>query len=409
MKTSACETDWVGRLLAPEAGVREKLFETAPALAPPQLVGERHGVPMVVGEFWTAKQRAAHSLHEISYRACFKPQLPAYFIQRFTAPGGRVLDPFMGRGTTLLEAAFHGRVPMGNDANPLSRWLLEPRLSPPTLQQIAARLEVLPLKPAPLEREDLLVFYHPDTLSEIETLRRHFLTSMPLAPIDAWIRMVATNRLTGHSPGFFSVYTMPPNQAVSIKSQIRINARRNQIPTYRDTRRLILKKSKQLLADGAPPPLKKRPTLLTGSADQLIGLTDGCVDLVVTSPPFLNVVQYDVDNWLRSWFCGVDADSVGLWMPKKLEVWLGLMRETFRELHRVVRPGGAVAFEVGEVCKGSIPLDEPLLFTAREAGLVPEVVMIHDQEFTKTSHCWGIDNNAGGTNTHRILLLRRPD
>ena len=41
--------------------------------------------------------------------------------------------------------------------------------------------------------------------------------------IDRWIRMVATNRLTGHSPGFFSVYTLPPNQAASQNSQIKIN------------------------------------------------------------------------------------------------------------------------------------------------------------------------------------------
>jgi DNA methylase len=66
--------------------------------------GTRVEVPTYVNEFWTSKQRAAHSLHEISYRACFKPQLPRFFIQRLTAPGDRVYDPFMGRGTTLLEA-----------------------------------------------------------------------------------------------------------------------------------------------------------------------------------------------------------------------------------------------------------------------------------------------------------------
>ena len=47
-------------------------------------------VPVYVNEFWTAKQRAAHSLHEISYRACFKPQLPRFFIERLTQPVGAV-------------------------------------------------------------------------------------------------------------------------------------------------------------------------------------------------------------------------------------------------------------------------------------------------------------------------------
>lgn len=78
------------------------------------------GIPYLVNAFWTAGQRQGHSLHEISYRACFKPQLPGFFIDRLTAPGEAVLDPFMGRGTTPLQAALSGRRPLGNDINPLS-------------------------------------------------------------------------------------------------------------------------------------------------------------------------------------------------------------------------------------------------------------------------------------------------
>ena len=81
-------------------------------------------------EFWTSKQRQGSKIHEISYRACFKPQLPAYFIERFTNYGDVVYDPFMGRGTTPIEATLRGRIPYGNDINPLSRVLTEPRISP---------------------------------------------------------------------------------------------------------------------------------------------------------------------------------------------------------------------------------------------------------------------------------------
>src|SRR5262245_28035716 len=88
-------------------------------------------VPVYINEFWTARQRQAHSLHEVSYRACFKPQLPRFFIERLSEPGDPVHDPFMGRGTTPLEAALLGRVPLGNDVNPLSEVLLRPRLHPP--------------------------------------------------------------------------------------------------------------------------------------------------------------------------------------------------------------------------------------------------------------------------------------
>src|SRR5919205_3907131 len=67
------------------------------------------GIAYLVNEYWTARQRQSHALHEVSYRACFKAELPRFFIERLTAPGDLVYDPFMGRGTTLLEAALMGR------------------------------------------------------------------------------------------------------------------------------------------------------------------------------------------------------------------------------------------------------------------------------------------------------------
>src|SRR5437870_3052399 len=65
-----------------EFGTQTRLLHTQVLL----VNGECITVPTHVNEFWTAKQRAASSLHEISYRACFKPQLPRFFIQRLTEP-----------------------------------------------------------------------------------------------------------------------------------------------------------------------------------------------------------------------------------------------------------------------------------------------------------------------------------
>jgi hypothetical protein len=132
------------------------------------------------------------------------------------------------------------------------------------------------------------------------------------------------------------------------------------------------------------------------------------VQLAITSPPFLDVVQYASDNWLRCWFCGIDAKAVPMTMARTVEAWQQSMYEAFVELFRVVRSGGYVAFEVGEVRKGKIRLEEAALPVARKAGFVPELVMINAQNFTKTANCWGVDNNKGGTNTNRIVVLRRP-
>lgn len=373
-------------------------------------------VPVLVNEFWTAKQRDGHALHEVSYRACFKPALPRFFISRFTKPGDRVYDPFMGRGTTLLEAALMGRCVAGCDISPLGAVLVGPRLSPPTLAEIEDRLAHLSLDTAGEAWSELEVFYHPETLRELTALRTYFLDRDARGELDAtdrWLRMVAVNRLTGHSKGFFSVYTLPPNQAVTIESQRRINAKRQQVPEYRSVRDLLARKSRQLLGEALPEGAclggrgRRAPILLTRSSDCTPELADGSVDFVVTSPPFLDVVQYTTDNWLRCWFCGIDSKSVPVWQLRKLEDWEAAMERVFRELHRVVRPGGWIAFEVGEVRKGTVRLEEHALAVGAAAGLRPACVLINDQDFTKTSNCWGITNDMRGTNTNRIVVFQR--
>lgn len=378
--------------------------------------GKGEAVPTFVNEFWTSKQRAAARLHEISYRACFKPQLPRFFIERLTLPDEVVYDPFMGRGTTCLEAALLGRIPAGCDINPLSRILAEPRFYPPLQKEVEDRLKEIDFGARCDFPEELLVFYHPKTLGAIAALRAYFLRrkeGWKLDEVDRWIRMVAINRLTGHSPGFFSVYTMPPNQAVSVQSQIRINEKRNQRPPERDVPALILRKSRQLLNgldDFQRRNLRRlavQGKFLTASAVNTPEIESGSVALVVTSPPFLDVVDYAGDNWLRLWFCGIDPSDLAITVPGKLDVWEQEMESVLRELGRILKPDGSIAFEVGEIRGGTVNLEESVVRAAHRAGLHPRLILINDQKFTKTANCWGVDNGEKGTNTNRIVLLQK--
>lgn len=367
------------------------------------------GVPYFINEFWTSRQRQAHRIHEISYRACFKPQLPAFFIERLSVPGDIVYDPFMGRGTTPVEAALRGRVPYGNDTNPLSRIFVEARINPPALAAVQSRLKQVPWdRFSGYTHEELLVFYHPETLAHIEGLRAWLLEREArgvLDEADRWIRMVAVNRLTGHSSGFFSVYTLPPNQAVSVESQRKINEKRRQVPPFRDVAAIIAKKSKTLLADGGPNSAES--LFLTRQSHETDAIPEGRVTLTVTSPPFLDIVNYEADNWLRCWFVGVDPRDVRISRHRNVDDWQAFTRSTLVELARVTRPGGHIAFEVGEVRNGTVRLDEYVIDAAGGLPLRTIGVMVNDQAFTKTSNCWGIANNKGGTNTNRIVIFKR--
>ncbi len=93
-----------------------------------------------INSFWTSKQRQSNNIHEISYRACFKAELPNFFINLLSNEQDVIFDPFSGRGTTVIEAGLMNRNVITNDINPLSQILSEPRLNPPTLSEISERL-----------------------------------------------------------------------------------------------------------------------------------------------------------------------------------------------------------------------------------------------------------------------------
>ena len=363
-----------------------------------------------VNEFWTAKQRQSNSIHEISYRACYKPELPNFFIDIFTKEGDVVYDPFAGRGTTLIEAALLNRQIIANDVNPLSKILTQPRLKIPTIQDIQARLDQIKFCGQRADI-DLSMFFHRDTESEIVSLKNNLEDN----PIDNWIRMVSTNRLTGHSAGFFSGYTLPPNQAASQRRQKLINNRLGIVPPYKNTKEIIIKKSKSLMRNISSD-LSRRlenvsSTAIFSSVDsrKTSHISSDSVHLTVTSPPFLNIVRYAEDNWLRSWFNGIDASKIESKISscRTVDKWSNVMSGVFSELHRVTIPGGWVAFEVGEVNNGKIKLDEHVIPLGLSSGFVCAGVMVNSQDFTKTSNIWGVENMKIGTNTNRIVLFHK--
>jgi hypothetical protein len=318
----------------------------------------------------------------------------------------------MGRGTTLLEAAFLGRVPLGCDINPLSQALLFPRLQPPTMQQVEERLSTIRWESCQDLPEELLVFYHPTTLQHLCSLRQHLLRGDGDA-VDRWIQMVALTRLAGHSPGFFSVYTLPPNQAVSLESQRRINEKRKQTPPPRDVAQIILRKSQSLLQDLTHDQRQQlhlqaqQARLFTTSSEQPLAIPSQKISLVITSPPFLDVVDYALDNWLRCWFLGLNPSSIAPTVTRREGEWQNHITNVLCNCYRMLKPGGVVAFEVGEVRKASLELERLVVPAGRTAGFETLCVLVNQQKFTKTANCWGVSNGTRGTNTNRIVVLQR--
>ncbi|GBD37428.1 hypothetical protein HRbin36_02559 [bacterium HR36] len=84
---------------------------------------------------------ATHGYHR--YPAKFIPQLAARLIEEYSSPGDLVVDPFMGSGTTLIEAKLMGRASLGVDVNPVAYLVARAKtqcIDPVHLEQALSRL-----------------------------------------------------------------------------------------------------------------------------------------------------------------------------------------------------------------------------------------------------------------------------
>lgn len=394
----------------------DTLFEIGPKVIREEQID---GYKRITGEFWTARQRQMHSIHyAVSYRASFKPELPNFFIHRYCSDPGKdlVLDPFGGRGTTILEANILGISGYSNDVNPLSERIARPKCRPVALEDIKKHLDRIDFN-ADVDISDygdFLPFYHIDTYREILALKDYLKENRSDA--DCFIEMIALSRLHGHSRGFFSVYSFP-QISVPSAAQARINEQRNQTPDYRPIKPLIYRKTAQVLKDFPREEIirlnevAQRNIFTCEDSRDMASIPTNCIALIVTSPPFLNKADYIQDNRLEFWFLGIDPEPLKQKVVQTVDLneWTEFMKDSISEMYRVLRPGGVAVIEVGEVRhKGhTINLDEIIVELGRKAGFSVVEVLINLQQFTKLANCFNVDNMSKGTNTNRLAVLRK--
>ena len=409
------------------------LLRTPPSIAETARIAPAQTMPPVwEEELWTAKQRQMHSVHyAISYRASFKPELPHFFIQHYLLDkrikNATILDPFGGRGTSCLQANLMGFSAIHNDINPVSIFLAQARQNIPNLENLLRRTEVLELNKkfhlSSHEKKRFLPFFHKRTLNEILNLRELLRNTQSIAqdPELAYIGLSALSRLHGHSDGFLSVYSFP-QISISPVAQARNNERRNQKPQYRPIKPRIIRKIKSDLRMPLPAIFTQAACnnrYLQDDAQKLKNVADNSVDLIITSPPFLDKVDYQLDNWMRAWFLGIEeaAADAPVTVTANLNEWCDFMQNVMRAMGRVLKVGAYAVIEVGEVNIGhpdkrqNYNLEEQLLarlpLVVSDSMIEAKEIFINKQNFTKLSHCWDIANNHKGTNTNRCLVLQK--
>lgn len=390
------------------------------------------------GDLWHAvSPRWGHSMHTMcSYHGMFPAKVAHHFIQRYSKPSDLVLDPFSGRGTTPLQARVEGRRTICNDLNPLAYVLSRAKIDPPSWEAAVGLV-------AELEREfkasnrsmpdvspDIRMLYHDNTLKQLCFVRERLISkdfvtwsreelmiAGALAGImhGAWRRDNTSQYLSISMPNTFSM--SPAYVAKYIRENGLTKLNQDVFECLRD-------KLARLYLDGNPGKAGKAhhddaASLLKGRV-----LKPKSVDLVLTSPPYLQVVNYGTANWIRLWLLGVD--EVGREQGagrKRLNAALdhghtyasykAFMRKTVLGIQRVLKQDGVAVLVIGDVKdpgKDPVPLARQVWDDIKDGTALREIDFVEDDlpEQNKVSRIWG-ETKGQATSRDCALVLARAD
>lgn len=117
--------------------------------------------------------RGSHGLHK--YPAKFFPELPRWLIQKYSKPGNIVLDPFMGSGTSNIEALLLGRHSVGIDVDPFAKFLTKVKTTNLDVDELEESTDfilksLVKYEPQKIKNTDLPIFPYRDNWFEKEIL-----------------------------------------------------------------------------------------------------------------------------------------------------------------------------------------------------------------------------------------------
>lgn len=390
------------------------------------------------GLLWHAvASRWGHSMHTMcSYHGMFPAKLAHYFIQRFTEPGGLVADPFSGRGTTPLQARAEGRRALANDLNPLAYVLTRAKAAPPTWCAVNKLVDDLERTYSRASQRavdvpsDIEMLYHRETLGQLTYLRDYLLRRSRTR----WTReeyMIAgamsgilhgAHRRDGTSQ-YLSI-SMPNTFSMSpayVRKYIKTNklARLDQ-----DVFTCLRDKIARLYLDeigGAAGTVthEDAAVVLHGQS-----IKPESVDLVLTSPPYLRVVNYAQSNWIRLWWLGLDEVATNAARGRRAldakldhqhnyDAYCEFMLRTLTGVRRVLSKSGVAVVVIGDVATPGRP---PLALAAqvwedvgqgtglRLYDLIEDALAVQN----KVSRIWG-DTKGQATDRDCVLVLARND
>lgn len=279
-------------------------------------------------------------------------------LERFGEESSTVLDPFCGKGTTLLAGRLLGRRTFGLDVAPEAVVCTTAKLVDADPDGIQAYIERLPLQHHQPERVPTTVrtFFHQETLRQLLSIRLKL------------TRDARSSRERAHTAGTFTLATLlgilhghaayslsiPSAHAYSMSpAYVRRYAREHGLrKPRRDVKACLAAKASRCLSEpivASPGYRVKLGSVL--SLEKHFPDLLGQIDLVLTSPPYLNAQTYAKDNWLRLWLLGYDYRDIkhAYLQTGSPRGYTDLMTNALRQIGLLLRPGGRLILIAGDV------------------------------------------------------------
>jgi len=359
-----------------------------------------------------------------SYLGAFPPTLANYLIRYFSEENDIIFDPFSGRGTTALEARILNRQTIATDLNPIALALSTAKNTNLTVEEIFERVEELGRKydyalyqpEAIAQSDDIHLIFHPRTLAQLCYLRRKLLHSE--LPVDKYLVGIILGILHGGeradgTSGYASI-DMPNTFSMSAEYVRRFVQTKQLNRFYRDV--FFLLKEKTLRLYKKHNALKNSGLVMRADVKKLSELHElesfkENVKLILTSPPYLGIVNYAKQNWIRSWFLDQDPNVVSADLDDDLNLgeWVDFSKKFVTQLKRFLKPDGIAIFVIGDVAKSKtsiVPLAREFCLMVKENQIFKNVWCINDviADTDKTTRIWG-DSKGTATATDRIVIL----
>ena len=274
-------------------------------------------------------------------------------IDQFSRPGDWVCDPFSGCGVVPFEAVLLGRRARANDLSPYAVCVTRGKLSAPTtFEEADSRCgELIEYVDRRWESRDLRsvdswvrAFFHPKTLKEtlaaFEFCRKRR---------DWFLAACLCGILHHQRPGFLSY---PASHMVPyLRTSLFPPEDFPELYAYRPlAERLRKKVMRAYRRPDLPANWTKRDYEVTRSNARSLPFGDNSVDLVLTSPPYYDALDYARDNRLRLWFLGQrDWRELNRRLTTSNRKYEDEMKECLKEMYRVLKPGKVCLLIVGEV------------------------------------------------------------